>query len=93
MTDKKYVYLVKQTQPDDEYQSTTIYVCTDKNEAIRRARILNKEYGTTDICDFDENWDFECVKDDCEFCYACYYEVEAIQLDEPMAYDPEKQGE
>ena len=66
---KQVVYLVKQTQYDidcsdigDCYVGTTIYVCSDEQEATRRARKLNKQYGSgcifTDDWDFDEEWDY-----------------------------------
>lgn len=83
-TEAMTLYLVKQTQPDENYQETTIYVCSDKEEATRRARKLNKLYGQG--CIFSEDGDFEEV--DYEDSYVegvHYYEVEAIQLDKPMA--------
>lgn len=84
------VYLVRQTQNeigammDDIYKNETIYVCSTKKEATRRARELNKEYGTG--CVFDKNMDFvEIDYDDC-FCEDIhYYDVEEMTVDKPMA--------
>lgn len=85
ITPVDYVYLVKQTQPSSEYYEKTIYVCTDKDEAYRRARELNKDYGNTDSCVFDLDWDFVEMRRDA--CFECthYYEVEAIRLNEAFA--------
>lgn len=54
------VYGVKQHQEScDEYNNTTVCLYTKKELATEKARELNREYGTTDLCVFDENWDFE----------------------------------
>lgn len=87
---KNVVYLVKQTQYDigcsdigDCYVGTTIYVCSDEQEATRRARKLNEQYGSG--CIFTEDWDFDEIDYDdmCDDLH--YYEVEEIVVDEPMA--------
>lgn len=58
-----YVYAVIQHQEDDfEYNNSTVYLYTTEELAVGKARQLNKEYGTTDECQFDENWDFVDLK-------------------------------
>lgn len=59
-----YVYAVIQHQEDDfEYNNSTVCLYTTEEMALAKARELNKEYGTTDQCEFDENWDFVDLKD------------------------------
>lgn len=59
-----YVYAVIQHQEEDfEYNNSTVYLYTTEELAVAKARELNKEYGTTDECEFDENWDFVDIKD------------------------------
>ena len=78
------IYLVKQTQPSADYHQMTIYVCSDEEGATNKARELNREYG--EGCKFSEDFDFEEIDYD-NYCYddVHYYEVEAMQLDKPMA--------
>ena len=71
-----YVYLVRQTQTTENFFNTTIYVCTDEDEAIRRARELNKTYGSG--CEFDDDWEMIEITDDDYH----YYDVEPIKLNE-----------
>lgn len=72
----KSVYLVRQTQTTENYFDKTIYVCTDYDEAVRRARELNKTYGSG--CVFDDDWElWEITGDDYH-----YYDVEEIRLNE-----------
>ena len=87
-----YVYLVRQTQNDicstwdDSYKNETIYVCSTREEANRRARELNKEYGKG--CIFNEDWDFEEIdyeSADCDDIH--YYDVESMKIDAPFADD------
>jgi hypothetical protein len=71
------VYLVRQTQPEEDYRNTTIYVFTDKRDATKEARKLNKEYGQG--CIFNDKGDF--VEVDYEDSYVDgvhYYDVEEI---------------
>ena len=59
-----YVYAVIQHHEDEfEYNNSTMCLYTTKELAVAKARQLNKEYGTTDQCVFDENWDFVDLKD------------------------------
>lgn len=88
----QYVYLVRQTQNnidacmDDIYKNETIYVCSNKDEAIRRARELNKEYGKG--CVFNDEWDFEEIDyDDVAYDDLHYYDVETMTVDAPFAED------
>lgn len=78
------VYLVRQTQPSSDYYQKTIYACTEKEDAIDRARELNKQYGKG--CIFTEDYDFNGVDWEhiAEDCYH-YYDVEVLKLDEPFA--------
>lgn len=86
------VWLVNQTQNeagslwDESYKNETIYVCSTKEEAVRRARELNKEYGHG--CIFTEDKDF--VEIDYEDTYdegVHYYTVECMTIDKPMAFE------
>lgn len=79
--EKKYLYVVNQTQPYENYEQTTIAVFTDEADALKLARALNKEYGDTDVCEFDDDWDFVEIKDDGDTEYAHYYEVDSVELD------------
>ncbi len=78
------VYMVRQTQNepeamlDDIYKNETIYVCSTKEEAQRRARELNKMYGHG--CIFSDDGDFEEIDSGVH-----YYDVEAMRIDKPMA--------
>lgn len=76
------VYLIKQTQPEEEYYQRTIYVYTDKDEAIKVCRKLNKEYGDHDTCVFNKQGDFVKVNEDYYYDDAHYYEVEEMLLNE-----------
>jgi hypothetical protein len=78
------VYLVRQTQPSADYHQQTLYVCSSKEEAQRRARELNKQYG--EGCKFSEDYDFEDI-DWNNYCYddVHYYDVESMVIDRPMA--------
>lgn len=72
MENKKYVYLVRQTQLMDDYNKTTIAVFDNKELAKKLARFLNKKYGTGVV--FDDNWDF--VEWTCETDNIHYYDVD-----------------
>lgn len=71
MTDKKYVWLVRQTQPSNGYNAYPIAVYDEQRNAVSLARRLNKVYGEN--CVFDEDWDFVeyDMQDD-----PCYYDVD-----------------
>lgn len=73
-----YVYAVIQHQDDDnEYDNSTVCLYTTEEMALAKARELNKEYGTTDYCKFDENWDFiDFTEKGMMVCQAHYYTVE-----------------
>lgn len=75
MTDKKYVWCVRQTQPADDYDQRTIAVFDNKQDALNLARRLNKVYGQN--CIFDEDWDLieYDMRDDPH-----YYDIESVQL-------------
>lgn len=78
------VYLVRQTQPDEDYRNTTIYVFTDKQDAVKEARKLNKEYGMG--CIFSDKGDFiEVDYDDSYVEGVHYYDVEEIILNPKIA--------
>lgn len=79
-----YVFLVRQTQPEADYWQYTIYVCSDEDEAIRRARELNKTYGKG--CKFSPDYDYEeidwdNVSTDDDYHY---YDVEECRIDGPF---------
>lgn len=85
MNDKqnlKEIWTVDQTQPAEGYDKQTIYIVSTREEAERRCRVLNKEYGTG--CIFNEEGDFEEVidgfEDDCH-----YYDIGSFYVDEPLA--------
>lgn len=75
MENKKYVYLVRQTQPVDYYDQKTIAVFDNKEQAEKLARALNKEYGCG--CTFDENWDF-IELDDADNLH--YYDIDCQEV-------------
>lgn len=77
------VYLVRQTQPREYYETRTIYVCSTKERARDYARKLNKQYGygvkfnqNYDFIDFDEKYDYDSQH---------YYDIETIEVDKPLA--------
>lgn len=76
------VYLVNQTQPSSDYINRTIYVYTDKNEAVKVCRKLNKEYGDHETCIFNKKEDFIKVNDEYYFEDVHYYTVEEFKLNE-----------
>lgn len=77
--EKKYVWLVRQTQPSSDYYQYTIAVFDNKEYAVKLARLLNKEYGKgcvfNDVNDFIEV-DWENAGDDCYH----YYDVECQRI-------------
>lgn len=75
ITPVKYVWLVRQTEPENDFQNETIGVFTDEQTAINLARKLNQKYGEN--CVFDNNWDFV------EFNYdgdPIYYDVDRQKI-------------
>ena len=80
MENKKYVYLVRQTQLVDDYNKTTIAVFDDREQAEKLARALNKEYGRG--CVFDDNWDF--VEWTCEIDDINYYDIDCQEINPDM---------
>ena len=79
----KLLYMVRQTQPCACYDKTTIYIYTDREDANRVARQLNKEYGAN--CEFTEEYDFIAENDDVDPNEIHYYDVKAIKLNEELA--------
>lgn len=80
----KTIYAVNQTQcyEEYEYKDKTIHLCSTMEEAQRRARLLNREYG--EGCEFSEDGDYIDTTDwDCFH----YYDVEAFQVDEPLPFE------
>lgn len=73
---KEYVWVVRQTQPSDDYDQRTIAVYENREDAENIARKLNKVFGKG--CDFTDEWDFIDVRDDYSCCH--YYDIESIQL-------------
>lgn len=53
---EKYVYVVRQTQTDENLVCFPIAVFDNAKDANKLARELNKHYGFN--CVFDEEWDF-----------------------------------
>lgn len=78
------VYLVNETkqiigEADSMMKNETIYVFTDREQAIEEARGLNKLYGKS--CIFSEEGDFEAV--DYDECYTNdlhYFEVVPMKI-------------
>lgn len=79
------VWLVRQTQPSEDYYQRTIAVYDKKEDAERIARRLNKTYGNK--CIFDEDWDFVEIdwNHTDEYGYH-YYDIEWQDLN-PKASD------
>ena len=70
------VYVVKQYQPQEDYNGEIIYIYTNEEDAIQAARNLNKTYGEN--CIFDMDGDHEqTLNEDCHF-----YLVEACIIDD-----------
>lgn len=82
--DQIKVYLVNETkqiigEEDSMMKNETIYVFTDREQAIEEARGLNKLYGKS--CIFSEEGDFEAV--DYDECYTNdlhYFEVVPMKI-------------
>jgi hypothetical protein len=77
------VYVVKQFQPQENYNGDIIYTYTKEEDAVKAARNLNKTYG--DNCIFDMNGDYEETLNE-ENCH--FYLVEACVVD---TYIPEEE--
>ena len=80
MTERKFLYMVRQTQPCCCYEDRTIAIYSDFKKALELSRRLNKEYAKNVI--IDKNYDY--VRDD-GFDYDIhYYDVETIPYNEPF---------
>lgn len=75
----KGVWLVRQTQPIEEYYQRTIAVYDNEEDARKLAQRLNKCYGRG--CEFDEDWDFYQIdwEHTDEYNYH-YYDIEYQEL-------------
>lgn len=80
--EKKYVWLVRQTQPSAEYDQETIAVYDNKEQAVYLARELNKVYGKG--CQFSEDWDYIDIDGYYDDCH--YYDTDCQELN-PKAED------
>ena len=76
--DKKYVYLVRQTQPVDYYEEKTIAVFDNKEQAKKLAQELNKEYGYGVV--FDKNYNFVDFDDSYDYDAIHYYDIDAQEV-------------
>lgn len=76
MNNKKYVWLVRQTQPSADYCERTIAVYDNEQDAVNLARQLNQEYGQN--CEFDDDWDY--VDYDCDYDMIHYYDTECQKV-------------
>lgn len=76
MKNKKYVYLVRQTQPVDYYDEKTIAVFDNKAQAEKLARALNKEYGCG--CVFDDDWNF--IEPGTDYDNQHYYDIDCQEI-------------
>jgi hypothetical protein len=77
----KAVYLVRQTQTEADYYNYTVYVVSDYDEAVRRAKLLNEHYADNVV--LDEDGLFVEVKDYSEDYH--YYDIQEMIVDTPMA--------
>ena len=77
---KKYVWVVRQTQPSDDYDQRAIAVFESREYAQKLARKLNERFGKG--CEFTKEWDFVDWIDDFECCH--YYDIESIELNPKM---------
>lgn len=81
----QYLYVVRQTQPSSDYELQTIAIYDDYDNAVELARKLNKEYGNTKTCEFNEDWDFVDVLPDIDdITDLHYYDVSSICYNEPF---------
>ena len=85
--EKKYIYLVKETQYEDiDCINRTVHVFDNEQEAVKCARTLNIKYG--DSCEFTKQGDFvEMIMSNVE---SCFYEVEKIELETSWQEQPSK---
>lgn len=77
----KQIFLVRQTQPENDYQREAIYAMTDKDEAIEIARKLNKLYANGVILNDDGDF-IEIDYDHCCIEEIHYYDVESMTINE-----------
>lgn len=78
MAEKKYVWLVRQTQPASYYQCQTIAVFDNKKQAERLARLLNKQYGYGVV--FNKNYDYIGDDDNYDYDDIHYYDLEKLEI-------------
>lgn len=78
MENKKYVYLVRQTQPVDYYEEKTIAVFDNEEQAEKLAQELNKEYGQGVI--FDKDYNFVDFDPDYDYDAIHYYDIDAQEV-------------
>lgn len=80
----EHIYLVRETQEyigqeDDLKKNETVFVYTDEEDAINKARELNKKYGKA--CIFSDDWDFEEINyDECYTEDLHYFDVEKMKI-------------
>ena len=83
MSKEKWVYIVCQTQTNEDYYDYPIYVMTSRKKADKYAQELNKEYAYG--VELDKNNNFIKVNDDdLEIGYH-YYSVLPMRLNEKLA--------
>lgn len=75
---KKYVWVVKQTQAECDYREYPIAVYDNEQDATDVARALNKRYGRG--CEFTPDWDYDEDANDFEYDDTHYYTVESFEL-------------
>ena len=75
---KEYIYLIRQTQPAENYNDYVFAAFKNENVAIKEARRLNKEYGA--YAKFNEKWDFIGVEDN-DYYRTHYYIVNKMEVE------------
>lgn len=76
--EKKFIWVVRQTQPADYIQDKTIAVFDNQEQADKLSRALNKEYGFG--VRFDENYDYVESDDDYDYDDIHYYDWEKLEI-------------
>ena len=75
---KEYIYLIRQTQPAENYNDYVFVAFKNESAAIKEARRLNKEYGV--YAKFNEKWDFIDVEDN-NYYRTHYYAVNKMEIE------------
>lgn len=75
---RRDVWLVKQTQPSEDYHERTIFVYESKKQALEQARLLNEEYSYG--VELDEDMRNYEIKDDCYYDNVHVYTIERMEL-------------